>query len=42
MEGPLLSDPEMIKVIGTMPVSTLAGFGMGFDHQDLQKLLAQL
>ncbi|MEA2484852.1 MAG: beta-glucosidase, partial [Thermoleophilaceae bacterium] len=39
----LLADPELIKVIGTMPVSTLAAFkGMGFDLGTLKKALAAL
>jgi beta-glucosidase len=39
----LLTDPAMIRVIGTMPISTLAGFGMaGFTHDRLDELVAQL
>ena len=39
----LLTDPAMIRVIGTMPMSTLAGFGMaGFTHDRLDELVAQL
>ena len=38
-----LSDPGMIQVVGTMPMSTLANFGMaGFDHRLLDRLVAQL
>jgi beta-glucosidase len=40
--GPL-ADPGMISVIGTMPMSTLASFGMaGFDHSALDELVSQL
>jgi beta-glucosidase len=40
--GPL-SDPVMLPVIGTMPMSTLAGFGMpGFTHDRLDELVALL
>ncbi len=39
----ILSDPELVRVIGTMPMETLAGFdGMGFDHAALQRLVSQL
>jgi beta-glucosidase len=38
----ILSDPELIKVIGTMPMETLAAFGMGFDHATLQRLVTEL
>ena len=37
---PLLQDPELIKVIGTMPMHTLAAFNMGFNHATLKALLA--
>ena len=36
---PLLQDPELIKVIGTMPMHTLAAFNMGFNHDTLKALL---
>lgn len=40
---PILRDEEMIKVIGTMPMSTLAAFeGMGFNRAALQRLVDQL
>ncbi|MET1007326.1 MAG: fibronectin type III-like domain-contianing protein, partial [Propionibacteriaceae bacterium] len=40
---PILADPELVKVIGTMPMSTLAAFnGMAFDTPELEKLVAQL
>jgi beta-glucosidase len=39
----VLSDPELVRVIGTMPMDTLAAFGgMGFDHAALQALVSQL
>ena len=39
----VLSDPELVRVIGTMPMDTLAAFGgMGFDHAALQRLVSQL
>jgi hypothetical protein len=38
----LFQDTELIKVIGTMPMRTLANFGMGMAHQKLDELLAQL
>jgi hypothetical protein len=39
----VLSDRELVRVIGTMPMETLAGFGgMGFDHAALQRLVDQL
>ena len=41
--GGALADPEMVAVIGTMPLSTLAGFGVaGFDHDELDALVAEL
>jgi beta-glucosidase len=41
-ETPLVRDQHLISVIGTMPMSTLAAFKMGIDHQNLEDLLAQL
>ena len=38
----IIHDPELIRVIGTMPVETLAAFGMGFDHATVQRLLTEL
>ena len=39
----LLQDPELIKVIGTMPMHTLAAFqGMALSHDELQELVAEL
>ena len=39
----LLQDPELIKVIGTMPMHTLAAFeGMAPSHDELEKLVAEL
>ena len=39
----LLQDPELIKVVGTMPMHTLAAFqGMAFSHQELEELVAEL
>jgi beta-glucosidase len=42
LASPLFQDTELIKVIGTMPMRTLANFGMGMAHQKLDELLAQL
>jgi beta-glucosidase len=42
-DAPILKDPELIRVIGTMPMSTLAAFhGMGVDHKTLDNLITQL
>jgi beta-glucosidase len=45
-QGPtpkLLSDPELVRIIGTMPMDTLTAFGgMGFDHTTMQRLVDQL
>jgi beta-glucosidase len=39
----LLQDPELIKVIGTMPMHTLAAFqGMALNHDELNELIAEL
>jgi beta-glucosidase len=39
----LLRDPEMIKMIGTMPMHTLAAFqGMALSHDELNQLVAEL
>jgi beta-glucosidase len=39
----LLRDPELIKVIGTMPMHTLAAFeGMALSHDELEQLIAEL
>jgi beta-glucosidase len=39
----LLQDPELIKVIGTMPMHTLAAFeGMALSHDELEQLVAEL
>jgi beta-glucosidase len=39
----ILEDPELVRIIGTMPMDTLAAFGgMGFDHASLQSLINQL
>ena len=40
---PILRDPELVSVIGTMPMATLAAFqGMSVDHATLQRLLSEL
>jgi beta-glucosidase len=40
---PLLQDPELVKVIGTMPMHTLAAFeGMALSHDELNELIAEL
>jgi len=39
----LLQDPELIKVIGTMPMATLAAFeSMALSHDELDELIAEL
>jgi beta-glucosidase len=39
----LLQDPELIKVIGTMPMHTLAAFeGIALSHDELEELVAEL
>ncbi|HVD53889.1 MAG TPA: glycoside hydrolase family 3 C-terminal domain-containing protein, partial [Propionibacteriaceae bacterium] len=39
----LLQDPELIKVIGTMPMHTFAAFqGMALSHDELNELIAEL
>jgi beta-glucosidase len=39
----LLQDPELIMVIGTMPMHTLAAFeGMALSHDELEQLIAEL
>ncbi len=38
----LLQDEHLVQVIGTMPMSTLAGFGQGLDENDLRALVAAL
>jgi beta-glucosidase len=41
-DGPL-ADPGLIQVVGSMPLSTLASFGMaGVDHEVLDRLVSQL
>jgi beta-glucosidase len=42
LASPLFRDTELIKVIGTMPMRTLANFGMGMAHQKLDELLEDL
>jgi beta-glucosidase len=42
-DAPILKDPELIRVIGTMPMSTLAAFhGMGVDNDTLDSVLGKL
>jgi beta-glucosidase len=39
----LLQDQELVKVIGTMPMHTLAAFeGMALSHDELAELIAEL
>ena len=39
----LLQDPELIKVIGTMPMHTLAAFqGMALSHDELKEMITEL
>jgi beta-glucosidase len=38
----ILGDDAMLRIVGNFPVSSLASFpGMGFDHQTIDKLLAE-
>ena len=39
---PMFYDSELVKVIGTMPMRTLASFGIGMVHQKLDALLDEL
>ncbi len=41
--GAILHDPELIKIIGTFPMSSLAAFGqMGWSRDQLDQLIAAL
>jgi beta-glucosidase len=40
--APVLADTELLKMIGTMPLSTLAAFGKGLVHQKVETLLQDL
>ncbi len=41
--APMLASEELIAVIGTMPMRTLAGFpGFWFGHESLERMLAEL
>ncbi len=43
LDVPILGDPELVRVIGTMPMRTLASFsGLLFDHGTLDRLEGQL
>jgi beta-glucosidase len=39
---PMFDDPEMVKIVGTMPLRTLAAFGQGLVHDKLDSLLDEL
>jgi beta-glucosidase len=42
-DTPLVQDPEFVSVVGSMPMSTLAGFpGIGLNHSALDHLLTRL
>ena len=42
-DTPLVKDPEFVSVVGSMPMSTLAGFpGMGLDHRAVDNLVRRL
>jgi len=42
-DAPILKDQELIRVVGTMPMSTLAAFhGMGVDNDMLDSVVAKL
>ena len=37
----ILGDDEMLRIVGNFPVASLASFpGMGFDHHDIERILA--
>ena len=38
----MFQDPEMVKIVGTMPMRTLAAFGTGLVHEKLDSLLDEL
>ena len=39
----VLGDPELLAVVGTFPISTLAAFpGLGLDHDVVRGLLDRL
>ena len=41
--GGILTDAQMVTVIGSMPLETLAGFGQGgLDHATLATMLERL
>ena len=42
LDAPLLADDHLVSVIGTMPMSTLAAFGMGVDYPTLDRMTSQL
>jgi beta-glucosidase len=39
--NPAISDDTFVKLLGTMPMDTLAGFGFGLTHTHLDSLVAQ-
>jgi beta-glucosidase len=41
-ESPLIRDAELVTVIGSMPMATLAAFGMGFDRHELDTIIQRL
>ncbi|MFD2078282.1 beta-glucosidase [Actinopolymorpha cephalotaxi] len=43
LDLPILLDPGLVRVVGTMPMSTLASFpGLGLDHATLADLVSRL
>ena len=41
--GTILHDPELVKIVGTFPMSSLAAFGqMGWSRDQLDQLVAAL
>ncbi|HLL63771.1 MAG TPA: glycoside hydrolase family 3 C-terminal domain-containing protein [Propionibacteriaceae bacterium] len=42
LDAPLLADDHLISVIGTMPMATLAAFGMGVDYPTLDRMTSRL
>ncbi len=43
LDLPILRDPGLVRVVGTMPMSTLASFrGLGLDHATLADLVTRL
>ena len=43
LDSPVLRDPELVKVIGTMPMSRLSAFGsFGFNAAALERMTQEI